>query len=177
MSAEGKYTVYAPPANSKNALLNRLFRSNDPVVKPIVQDMVGQEDAVRAAVSAIGKAAMQPAHQDGDPGHFPNGVDLNFSGAPDLTTVTWASANVPGGNSAGGPATAYFPDISSPGPGKTDGVDKAVDPNITTADIKPSFVPGGPGRSTRNPSETSPKIVVANELGTDTPDGNSGCNV
>jgi hypothetical protein len=169
MSAEGKYTVYAPPMNEKNLLLNKLFRSNDPALAPPTQDLVGQEQAARAAVIAISKPALQPAHQTGDAGMFPQGVDLNFVGSPDLSTVGWVNA--------GDPANPYAPDISSPGPGKTNGTDKNVDPQLSATDLKPNYVPGAPKTGTKSPSTASPKVFAANELGTDTPDGDSGANI
>src|SRR5262249_33666055 len=120
MSGTGKYTQYAPPASDKNTLLNKLFHSSDATEKPVVQDLVGKEDDARKAIVDIAKAQLTPAHQAGDLGYFPSGVDLNFAGAPKTEDVKWALA--------GDPANPYAPDISSPGPGKTLGTDKAADP-------------------------------------------------
>ena len=110
-----------------------------------------------------------PAHTAGDLAMFPTGVDLDFKGSPNLDDVKWTNA--------GDPANPYTPDISSPGPGKTAGTDKADDPGITPADIHPNYVPGAPGTGTKSPSATTPKVVKANELGTGAPLGDSGGNI
>src|SRR5690349_5635370 len=124
MAGTGKYTVYAPPANDKNNLLNKLFRSSNPSEQPPTQDMVGKESGARAAILAIatapvvnGVGGIQPSNgvQAGDPGMFPQGVSLDFSGKlasiqpPDTAEgkdVTWQRP--------GDPANSYVPDISSP---------------------------------------------------------------
>lgn len=168
MSGNGKYTVYAPEASTKNTLLNKLFGSNDAIVKPPTQDLVGKEVEAREAVLTIARQYLQPNKQFGDEGMFPNGVDLNFSGAPNLEDVNWRSA--------GDPANAYMPDISSPEPGAVEGVDKNVDPQIKTVDIKPNFVPGAPGTGTKSPSTTNAKIIAANILGVSSKLGDSGAN-
>lgn len=169
MSGTGKYTQYAPPANDKNTLLNKLFHSADATEKPIVQDLVGKENDAHDAVVAIAKAALTPAHQAGDLGYFPSGVDLNFAGAPKTEDVKWTLA--------GDPANPYAPDITSPGPGKTKGSDKSVDPQIKTTDIKPTYVPGAPGTGTKSPAATNAKIIAANLLGVAGKLGDSGGNV
>lgn len=169
MSGTGKYTQYAPPASDKNTLLNKLFHSNDATEKPIVQDLVGKEDDARKAILDIAKAQLQPAHQAGDLGYFPSGVDLNFAGAPKTEDVKWALA--------GDPANPYAPDITSPGPGKTNGSDKSQDPQIKTTDLKPTYVPGAPGTGTKSPAATNAKVVAANLLGVAGKLGDSGGNV
>lgn len=168
MSGTGKYTTYAPPADDKNTLLNKLFHSADATEKPIVQDLVGKETDAREAIVAIAKAQLQPSHQAGDLGHFPSGVDLDFKNAPKLEDVKWANA--------GDPANSYVPDVSSPGPGKTDGKDKATDPDIKTTDLKPNYVPGAPGTGTKSPSAANAKVVAANLLGVSGKLGDSGAN-
>lgn len=178
MSGNGKYTVYAPPASDKNNLLNKLFHSSDAVEKPVVQDLVGKEEDVRKAIIEIAKANLTPVHQAGDLGYFPSGVDLDFSGKsasvqpPDTAEgkdVKWTRP--------GDAATSYFPDISSPGPGKTDGLDKDADPKLTVKDIKPNYVPGAPGTGTKSPIATNAKIFAANLLGVAGKLGDSGGNV
>ena len=186
MAGTGKYTVYAPPANDKNTLLNKLFHSGDAVEKPPTQDLVGKESDARLAILAIatapvvaGVGGIQPSDgvQAGDLGMFPAGVNLDFSGKlatvqpPDTTEgkdVKWTKA--------GDPANAYMPDISSPGPGKTEGTDKDVDPGIAAKDIKPNYVAGGPNTGTRDPSVTDPKVIAANILGVSGKLGDSGAN-
>lgn len=177
MSGTGKYTVYAPPASDKNTLLNKLFNSKDAVVKSPTQDLVGKENDARAAIIAIAQANLTPAHQQGDLGMFPNGIDLDFSGQsasiqPPNTVegkdVTWTRA--------GDPANSYIPDISSPGPGKTEGLDKSEDPKIAAKDIKPNYVPGAPNTGTKSPTATNAKVVAANVLGVNGKLGDSGAN-
>lgn len=172
MSGEGKYTVYAPPASDKNALLNKLFHSEDTVEKPLTQDLVGKELDARAAILAIAQVKLQPTHQDGDVGMFPAGVDLDFSGAPDVSAVKWTNP--------GDPAAPYIPDVSSPGPGKTEGAEKDVDPNIKLTDIKPNtdvaHVGGVGNHGTTSPIATNAKIIAANLLGVSGKLGNSGAN-
>mgnify|MGYP001595556627 CR=1 FL=1 len=163
MSGKGKYTTYAPAANNKNTLLNKLFKGNSTVPNPLA-DLVGKEDDVRQQTVARAKTFLTPDVQQGDPGMFPNGVNMTFVGdsngvtAPDLTKVEW--------DSAGDPANPYAPDITSPGPGKTAGSDKDVDPDISVEDLKgPGYVPGSPGTGTKSPTQTSEAIVTNNELG------------
>jgi len=169
MSGTGKYTVYAPPANEKNTLLNKLFHSSDPVSRSPYQDLVGKETDARNQITATANELLVPSHQAGDLGHFPTGVDLDYKSAPNVPDVKW--------NVAGDPANPYVPDITSPGPGKTEGSDKSSDPEIKTTDIKPVYVPGAPGTGTKSPTVTSAKIVAANLLGFDAPKGDSGGNV
>lgn len=169
MSGNGKYTVYAPPASDKNTLLNKLFHSNDATEKPIVQDLVGKEEDARNAVVEVAKTNLTPPHQAGDMGYFPAGVDLDFRNAPKTEDVKWAAA--------GDPANPYVPDLSSPGPGKTEGADKDVDPQIKTVDLKPNYVPGAPNTGTKSPVATAAKIVAANLLGVSGKLGDSGGNV
>lgn len=172
MPGEGKYTVYAPPASDKNTLLNKLFHSEDTVEKPLVQDLVGKENDARAAIVDVAKNKLQPTHQSGDPGYFPGGVDLDFSGAPELNDVKWANP--------GDPANPYVPDISSPGPGKTEGLDKDVDPEIKETDIKPNVDPdkisGVGNHGTTSPLATNAKLIAANLLGVSGKVGDSGAN-
>jgi hypothetical protein len=168
MSGEGKYTKYAPVANAKNILLNKLFRDPDPATAPVVQDLVGKEDDVRQRTLAIARANLTPPHQVGDLSLFPAGVDLNFVGGPQLTDVQWTRP--------GDPANPYTPDMSSPGPGKTDGVDKSVDPGVSAKEVKPNYIPAGPKTGTKSPSVTSAKIYAAALLGVPSKLGDSGGN-
>lgn len=169
MPGKGKYTQYAAPMSDKNTLLNKLFKSDDAVQKPLLQDLVGKEEEALKVIVDMGKAKLQPAHQDGDKGHFPSGVNLNFSDAPKLDDVKWTNA--------GDPANPYMPDISSPGPGKTEGLDKADDPALKTTDIKPNYVPGAPNTGTKSPVASAAKIVAAALLGVTSKLGDSGGNV
>lgn len=173
MSGQGKYTKYAIPADTaktqqgaKNNLLHKMFGQNtDPAKLPPQMELgPGKEDDVRVAILKIGRLYMQGDVQPGDADHFPNGVDMSYGTAPDLTQVEWAAA--------GGPANAYVPDITSPGPGLTNGVDKDVDPQISTTDIKANYMPGADG--TKNPSATSQGLTDATKLGNILPKGKSG---
>lgn len=174
MSGQGKYTTYAPPASSKNDLLNKLFKSDDAVQAPPTQDLVGKENDARQLFVTIGKAALQPTVQQGDPGHFPAGVSMDYSGGnatiqPPNTAeggdVTWQNP--------GDPANSYIPDITSPGPGKTDGLDKDQNPDIAIADLDPNYVPTP---NVKSPTETNAKIIAANILGVAGKMGDSGAN-
>lgn len=187
MAATGKYTSYvgggAPtPAHT---LLSKLYPAG-PFAAQVANadEKSALKDVVLPAaikkVDAQGVGGLLPADgiQKGDTTTLGT-VNLNFADAPDLTKVTHATAVTPSGNEAGGPANAYVPDITSPGPGKTDGVDKVADPGIAVVDLpgKSGYVAGGPTTSTRNPLLKSPAIVEANKLdGTSSKKGDSGAN-
>lgn len=186
MSGTGKYTQYAPTATDAHTLLNKLFHSNDPVEKSPVQDLVGKETDARNATVALANAkvvagvgGIKPSDgvQQGDPKLWPQGVNLDYSGklasiqAPDTAEgqdVVWTNP--------GDPANSYVPDITSPGPGKTSGLDKDVDPKIAAKDIKPNYVPGAPGTGTESPTTATPKLAAEQVLGTAAPLGDSGGN-
>lgn len=166
MSGQGKYTKYAPDASGKNTLLDRLFKGNSAVSSPFAE-LTGKEEDARLQTLARAKELLSPADgiQQGDPGHFPAGVNMNYTGdpngieSPDLDKVKWESA--------GDPANAYAPDISSPGPGLTDPSSKDVDPEVSVVDLKgPGYVPGAPGTGTKSPSKTAEAIKDNSELGT-----------
>lgn len=171
MSGQGKYTIYAPPANTKNTLLARLFRFAPNA------SLVGKEADAREATVNVAKEFLTPAHQQSDLGYLPQGVDLDFSGKsasiqpPDTSEgkdVVW--------HRLGDPANSYVPDVSSPGPGKTEGTDKDVDPKLEVKDIKPNYVAAGPGTGTRSPAQTSVKVAAGDVLGAPDKMGDSGAN-
>ena len=169
MSGQGKYTTYAPAATSRNALLNKLFKGNSTTSNPLA-DLTGKEDDARAQTVARGKALLSPDVQQGDPGFFPSGVNMDYVGdpngveAPDLTKVAWTSA--------GGPANGYMPDITSPGPGKTDPLTKDTDPKIAVSDIKGAgYVAGAPDTGTKSPTTTSSVVKANAQLGKQGPKG------
>jgi hypothetical protein len=146
MPGQGKYTVYAPESNAKNTLLGKLFPASP------MSEFVGKENEYRAQVTAIGNQYLTPAVAVGDK-YFGTGVDLNYALSPDVLAGAegmWKAA--------GDPATSFFPDVSSPGPGRTEGVDKNSDPGIKSSDVKPSYVAGGPTTGTRSPAEYAKKI-------------------
>lgn len=162
MSGQGKYTVYAPPANDKNTLMAKLYPAAP------TAELVGKETEARVATVDLARTHLTPAVQQGDMGYFPQGVQMDYQGAPDLTTVEWTNA--------GDPSNGFFPDISSPGPGKTDGTDKDSDPELRTIDVKPNYVVGSPNGGTTSPATTNAKLVAASLLGVPGAMGDSGAN-
>jgi hypothetical protein len=187
MSGLGKYTSYTGLSKPTDQLpkanfLKKLFGSHvTPAEAPpqVVHDPA-DENGMREDIIAIAKQQLQPSKQIGDAGYFPAGVDMTYGNNPvgdpnvtnvpvDLAAVTWTTA--------GDPANPYAPDITSPGPGKTEGSDKNTDPQIKTTDLKPNYVPGAPGTGTKSPVASSAKIVAANILGVAAKDGDSGANV
>lgn len=162
----GRYTTYVPTASSKNELLSKLFNAKSPTGD--VYGKAYQTDLAAAANVAVAAATdktkgMLPIGglQTGDINMFPNGVKLNYGEAPNVGDVKWDSAKFsPSGvvTNSGGPANSYVPDISSPGAGRTEGVQKDVNPNVSAKDIKPDYVAGAPGTGTTSPNATSPTI-------------------
>jgi len=148
MSGQGKYTIYAPESNAKNILLSKLFPAGP------TSAFVGNEVGYRTAVVSSGNTSLKPASQVGD-SYFGNGVNLDFADAPDILAGAEG-----GGKQAGDPANSFSPDQSSPGPGKTEGVDKNSDPKIAASDIKPSYVPGGPNTGTKSPAAYAKKVAA-----------------
>jgi hypothetical protein len=147
MAGQGKYTIYAPVSSEKNILLGKLFS------KGPVSDYVGQEVDYRNIVVGQGNSFLKKGLQAGD-SYFGNGVNMDYSGAPDIlmgADGAW--------NESGDPANSFSPDLSSPGPGKTDGTDKSVNPELKSSDIKPNYVPGGPNTGTKNPAVYAQKIA------------------
>lgn len=168
MPGKGKYTRYVPPKSSRRSFLERLFRSSP------FADMDDEQAA--AFASKQGNELLIPDLQKGDPSFFPQGVRLDYRhpNAPNLDEVKWTKA--------GDPATAYFPDVISPGPGPEGQVNtapNATDPAIGINDVKPNYVPGTLGTSadggtgTVNPKATSEKIGTNNVLGKDLALGSS----
>lgn len=151
MPGRGKYTKYVPERNTKSLMLERLFLGTNKASPPYA----GMEQAAAVLTSnAAGDVYLRGGEsslQRGDPATFGT-VAMNYSGAPDTTTVTW--------NKPGDPAGPYVPDITSPGPGKVEGVDKthaadAYEVKGIQKDLKPDWVPSS---DTQSPSETSKKI-------------------
>jgi hypothetical protein len=148
MPGQGKYTVYAPESNAKNTLLAKLFPTSP------TSNFIGNEQGYRDVVVTSGNQYLTVVDQKGDP-YFGAFVELNYPRSPDIL----AGADGDWKN-AGDPANSFAPDVSSPGPGKTDGSDKSEDPKIKASDLKPSYVPGGPKTSTRSPAEYAKKIAA-----------------
>jgi hypothetical protein len=171
---KGKYTVYAPPASSKNALLHKLFAAKTPkaALPHQVAEDPGNETGVRELVLKDAQAMLAPNTQAGDLGFFPNGVKLDFSDSPDLATVKWTKP--------GDPANPYMPDIVAPGADPNGAVHiepNTTDPGISVSDVKGAgYVPGGPDTGTKSPSKLAPKLDAAAELGKGGTLGDSGAN-
>lgn len=160
MAGQGKYTIYAPESNAKNNLLSKLFPSSP------TSAFVGKENDYRSIVIKSGNDNLKPSFQSGD-SFFGPGVSLDYSESPNVL----ASADNAWKN-PGDPANAFSPDLTSPGPGNTDGIDKNVNPEIKSSDVKPSYVPGGPNTGTKNPAEYAKKIA-AQMLGVNSKMGSS----
>jgi hypothetical protein len=145
----GRYTTYVPVKSEKNERLSKLFNK----VSPAGDIYNGAESNSKAASEAVA-TAKSVLTGEGDKDIFGNGVDLSYGAetntAPDTTEVTW--------NKAGDPANPYVPDLSSPGPGKTEGVDKDLNPNLKSTDVKPNFDPKNPSVNTTSPSATSSRL-------------------
>lgn len=166
MSGNGRYTSYVPIASVKNSRLAKLFKGNDTIESPFAKTMEdGDQEQARKDTVARGKQFLQPDHQNGDPGHFPTGINLDYTGdpngltPPDLEQVIWRKA--------GDPSNGYMPDLRSPGPGNTDPKSRDTDPEITKEEIKgPGYIPGQPGVSTTSsPTSRIEQIRKANTLG------------
>jgi hypothetical protein len=184
MGLLGKYTTYVGGAQTAaHTLLSKLFPAGP------FATMVANADEVKArayieAESTMklsnGVSGLQPSDgiQAGDLGMFPNGVDLSFamrapsspaSTPPDVSTVKWTKP--------GDPANPYIPDITSPGPGLTDGTDKNVDPQITVEQARSIATTEDAGdQNLRNPIVTGPEIYNANQAGQSQSIGDSGAN-
>ena len=167
----GRYTRYVPVDSPRNRLLRELFnkKAGDSANLYGGHD---QTDNIKAAEAAVARAVdnttgLSPANglQSGDPDMFPQGVKLNYSGEtlgtgapPDPSEIKWKKG--------GDPIGAYMPDISSPGPGITDGTLKG-DPKLTQeeayADVKGKPFVSDSG--TTSPNVSSQKISQAADLG------------
>jgi len=170
----GRYTRYVPVDSPRNRLLRELFnkRAGDSANLYGGQD---QTDNIKAAVEVLKRAkddstGISPASgfQKGDPEMFPFGVHLDYSGVdvegnvspPKPSDVVWKKG--------GDPIGAFMPDVSSPGPGITDGTQK-TDPGITQeeayADVKGK--PFVPGSNTSSPAASSKNLADSITLGGD----------
>lgn len=176
MGLLGKYTTYVGGvATSAHKLLSKLFPAGPFATLVANGDEVGAQKAIITIATAPvvnGVGGIQPSDgiQQGDMGMFPNGVLLGFGGSPDVSTVKWTNP--------GDPANPYVPDVSSPGPGKTEGTDKNVDPGISIADVAATSTTEDPaGQNVRNPVNDGPAIYANNTLGAPQKLGDSGGNV
>ena len=188
---KGRYTVFVPPKSPRRSFLEKLFKGTNTSWAPVVGSteqappFVGldQQEAIAAAVKAgndILRGLLTDGVAAGDPGLYPNGVDLTFHGrtadiqAPDTTAGKDGLWSKPGD-----PANSFVPDITSPGPGKTNGLDKDQDPKIKSVDVtgKENYVPAGPDSGTKSPDDTAQKLYESHTLGGDFTKGKSGTDV
>jgi hypothetical protein len=139
----GRYTTYLPVVSEKIERLSKLFKGG---LKDLYDGAKSNADAAKAAVEAY----KQVRDGKGDREIFGTGVSLEYADSPDTTEVKWKAA--------GDPANPYMPDITSPGPGNTEGTQKDSDPKIETVDIKPNFDPENPSVNTTSPSATSGRL-------------------
>lgn len=157
MPGKGKYTTYNSNSSARKTFLASLFKASpyaDKGPEEVRSEVVSLGNGVLRAGAANGVAA-------GDSQMFPKGVDLTYSGK-----------NLPYGPSdgdvkvdaIGAPMNAYVPDVSSPGPGKTDGLDKnpELNPKLKPEEYKEGYVETA---NTKLPAETSAKVYSANVLG------------
>jgi hypothetical protein len=139
----GRYTTYLPVKSLKTDRLSKLFKGG-------LSGLYGEKETNSEAAKEAVTVAKKVLDGKGDLDIFGNGVSLSYGEAPNTIDVEW--------NKAGDPANPYVADLSSPGPGKTDGSDKDVNPNILPEDIKPAFDSKNPGINTTSPSATAPRL-------------------
>ncbi len=186
---KGRYTVYVPKKSARRNFLEKIFKGDGSDFVPTVGSIqhappfigMDQTDAIQAAAK-FGNEILRATATDGitpsDPGMFPEGVDLKFTGRGSGVDIPDTAAGKDGlWNRPGDPANSFVPDITSPGPGKTGGLDKDVDPKIKSSDIKPNAIIGGPNTGTKSPSTVAGKIYEAQTLGTFLNKGKSGGDV
>lgn len=138
----GRYTTYLPVNSEKTERMSKLFKGTEEIYG-------GAKSNADAAAVAV-KTATTVIDGKGDQDMFGNGVSLTYGEAPDTTEVKWSNP--------GDPANPYVPDLSSPGVGRTEGVEKDSDPQISAVSIKPNFDTGNPSTNTTSPAATSPRL-------------------
>ena len=141
----GRYTIYIPPNNARTQRLFKLFKFGAP---DIYNGSTTNVDAAKFTAETAKK--LFDGVVPGDVEMFGQGVSLSYGEAPNTADVKWKSA--------GDPANPYAPDLTSPGPGKTEGSEKDVNPEISAQDIKPNFDPDNPTLNTTSPSSTSSRL-------------------
>ena len=196
MGLLGRYTQYVGALSAAHTLLGKLFPGGPFAAQTETGDEKGAQAIVQTAavapVDASGVGGLLPSKgvQSGDPGMFPNGVDLTFAGAtvfgsnspPDVSTVKWTNP--------GDPANPYIPDPTSPGVGNAV---QQSNPGISVSDIEAPFVPSTDGSDTSggfgafaddtagsnvaNPVTAGPLIGSAGAPGTSQTAGQSGAGV
>ena len=139
----GRYTTFLPVKSDKTKRLLKLFKGGQ-------GSLYGGEDTNAKAAEQAVLLAKKILDGKGDPDMFGSGVSLEYGAAPNTLDVKW--------NKPGDPANPYVPDLTSPGPGKTDATDKDVDPGIKVTDVKPNFDPANPTVNTTSPTGTSTRL-------------------
>ena len=175
MAGKGKNTTYAQPASGRKTFMERMYKGSPfaGLDQASAIDPTNPNSPVK-----LGNDYLKSALTSGivDTGDLAIGkVDLTYMGRGNSTIkppdthegkeVVWKKP--------GDPANSYVPDLSSPGPGKTEGIDKNVDPEIKSTDIKPTFDPTRASVNTTSPSETGSRVYDGNLLGKDQPYGKS----
>lgn len=179
MASTPKYTTYVGgKASDSHKLLSKLFPASSeyPTMQKLQEYLAKGDEAeafkliaknATANVDAQGVGGLIPldGKQQGDLGMFPTGVQFNFGNAPDVPTVKWTNA--------GDPANPYMPDITSPGPGKTAGKDKATDPQLDVNSVERTDTDPA-GENLRNPKKDSAAVYANTGIGKDFELGKSG---
>lgn len=170
MPGKGKYSNYSDtiPSSDKGgtnpaklAFLSKLYSSGPSLTQ--------------ADVTSRANDNLIPSVQQSDLQMFGGPVSLDYTGAPNLSDVTWSKP--------GDPSTPYTPDVRSPGTavpvdqlGSTDTTaiqtnmnPRDGDPGIKTSDFSPNYVPGGPAGGTKSPSIYAKKIADTLSLGKELP--------
>ena len=168
MPGKGTYTKYSDNNSPRKIFMNRLFKANS-AYKGSEYNHYDNEKAMSVIVEE-GNNVLRARTQSGDPEMFPNGVDMSYTGK-------FASSTPPGAKfdekfvptKAGDPMNAFVPDISSPGPGRTEGVEKELENNPKYTPDQYAQTIGGSyveGEGTRLPSDEG-LVWKANVLGKD----------
>jgi hypothetical protein len=169
MPGKGFYTTFnSPKTDPKKLLLEKMFKGGGE--SNITPPFIGLDNAESRAVAVdtankILRAEATGGVTLGDPGFFPDGVDLAFTGQKASISIPDKVATADDAwNKPGDPANGYVPDITSPGPGLTEPNPAETDPKIKASDINPKVIPGEDA-NTKNPSAAGRTLYNANHLG------------
>jgi hypothetical protein len=127
MPGKGRYTKYSDNNSRKKEFLNKLF-PQDAAYKGSTYNHLDNAEA-RAAIVKEGNDVLHPSFQRGDPEMFPNGVNLDYSGVRGGATAPGKDHDKYVPTRPGDPMNAFVPDVSSPGVGETEGVEKDLETN------------------------------------------------
>lgn len=150
----GRYTHYIPTDVARQARwksLKSIF--NDRAAGD--QGLFYNGDSNESVTKSVVETAINSfSNVNYDMSMFPDGVTKDYAGAPNLDDVKWSKA--------GGPANPYAPDVSSPGPGNTDGTTKDKDPGLDVDSFNRPEAGNTP--NTTSPSATSGGAVLGSIL-------------